>query len=537
VTGGSGPSLALAAAALAASVAALYAPALGFEFLAYDDTVYVTRNPHLAGGLTAAGVRFAFANVHAGNWHPLTWLSHGLDVELFGLAPAGHHATNVALHALNAVLLFFALLALTGRRGRSFAVAALWALHPLQLESVAWVAERKNLLSTSFGLLALQAYAGHARRGGAAGLAAVTALFAASLMAKAMLVTLPCLLLLLDVWPLARPTSARRLVLEKLPLFALAAGVSALVFLAQARAGALEPAAHLPLLARLAYLPIAYAGYLARVLWPLDLAVLYPHPLLAEGATLGSARVALALGVLLALSALAFWRFRRGQPAVWIGWLWFLGTLVPVSGIVQVGWQGLADRYAYVPLIGLLVALVWTAADALSHLRPEPRRVLAGTAVTALACALLALAARAQLGHWRSSRALFERAIAVTGPNPVMHNELGVVLAAEKRYEPAREHFERALRLAPRWSAPYQNLGSLLRTVGRPAEALPYLEESVELSPSRIPARVALANVLLDLGRTGDAHAQLERALALDPRDAHALLLRLRFEQLEAATH
>jgi len=524
---------ALGALVLVAGVAALYAPALGFEFLAYDDSVYVTRNPHLADGLTAASVRFAFANTHAGNWHPLTWLSHALDVELFGLAPAGHHAMNVALHAGNAALLFAALSALTGRRGRSFAVAALWALHPLQLESVAWVAERKNLLSTGFGWLALLAYAGSARRGGAGRLAAVTALLAASLLAKPMLVTLPFLLLLLDVWPLARTASWRRLVVEKLPLFALAAAVSVLVFVTQARAGAMEPAQQLSLAARLAWLPVAYAGYLAHALWPVELAVLYPHPLLVEGATLSSTRVALALGLLLALSALAGAAFRRGRPAAWIGWLWFLGTLVPVSGIVQVGWQGLADRYAYVPLAGLLVALVWSAADALGRVRPERRRALAGAAAAALACALLALAARAQLGAWRSSETLFERALAVTGPNPVMHNELGVVLAGDRRLEPARVHFERATALAPRWSAPHQNLGALLRALGRPAEALPHLEASVALAPDHVPAHVTLANVLLDLGRRSEAHAHLDRALALDPGDPRALLLRARFEQLE----
>jgi tetratricopeptide (TPR) repeat protein len=523
----------LGAAGLLAAVAALYAPALGFEFLAYDDTVYVSRNPHLAAGWTAEGVRWAFTNAHAGNWHPLTWLSHLLDVAWFGLEPAGHHATNVALHALNAGLVFGVLHALTGQRGRSFAVAALFALHPLQLESVAWVAERKNLLSTSFGLLALLAYAGYARRGGAARMLAVAAWLAASLMAKAMLVTLPFLLLLLDVWPLRRAAGARRRVLEKLPLFALSAVVSAIVYVSQSSAGAMEPAAHLPLLWRIAWLPIAYVGYLAHALWPVGLAVLYPHPLIAEGATLPGARVALALALLLGLSALAVWRHRRGQPAAWIGWLWFLGTLVPVSGIVQVGWQGLADRYAYVPLIGLLVAGVWSAADALERALPPARRVPAAALASALVCALLALAARAQLGYWERSHTLFERAIAVTGPNPVMHNELGVLLAGERSFGPARAHFEKAIGLAPRWGAPYLNLGSLLRTLGLPAQALPHLERAVALAPDGIPARVALANVLLDLGRRDEARSQLEQALALDPFDPRARLLRVRFEALE----
>jgi tetratricopeptide (TPR) repeat protein len=347
-----------------------------------------------------------------------------------------------------------------------------------------------------------------------------------------MLVTLPFLLLLLDVWPLQRPVNPRRLVLEKLPLFALAAAVSAVAYVSQARAGAMDPAAHLPLLSRLAYLPIAYVGYLAHVLWPINLAVLYPHPLLAEGATLSGARAALALCVLLGLSALALYAYRRGRPAAAIGWLWFLGSLVPVSGIVQIGWQGLADRYAYVPLIGLLVAIVWSAADGLARRLPEPKRAAAGALATAGVCALLALAARAQLDYWERSRTLFERAIEVTGPNPVMHNELGVVLGGERSYALAFEHFQTAAALAPRWSAPHQNLGAMLRTLGRPAEALPYLEKSVALEPNRIPAQVALANVLLDLDRTEEARSHLEQALAIDPNDPRARLLRRRFERL-----
>ena len=520
----------LAAAALSAAVAALYAPALGFAFLSYDDPVYVSRNPHLAEGLTAASVRFAFAHAHAGNWHPLTWLSHALDVELFGLAPAGHHATNVALHAGNAALLFAALAALTRKPGRSFAVAALFALHPLQLESVAWVAERKNLLSTSFGLLALLAYAGYARRGGALLLLGVTALLAASLLSKAMLVTLPFLLLLLDVWPLERRETLGRRVVEKLPLFALSTAVSALVFVVQSRAGAMDPSAHVPLLARLAYLPLATVDYLARALWPQGLAVLYPHPLITGGGALSAAAVGLATLLLLSLSALAFWRYRRGARAAWIGWLWFLGALVPVSGIVQVGWQGTADRYAYVPLIGLLLAVVWSAADVLARIRPAARARGAAVLATALACALLALASRAQLGHWRSSEALFARALAVTGPNPVMHNELGAVFVAETRYAAAREQFEAALALAPDWSAPYLNLGSLLRAAGQPADALPLLERSVALDPARVASRIALANVLLDLGRREDAEAQLDGARALDAADPRVLFVETRLE-------
>ncbi len=518
---------------LLVATAWLYAPALEFAFLSYDDPVYVTQNPHLAAGFSWEGVRWAFSEAHAGNWHPLTWLSHMADVAWFGTDPAGHHAVNVALHLGNVALVFVALRALTGRPGRSLAVAALFALHPLAIESVAWVAERKNLLSTSFGLLAVAAYAGYVKRGGARRLALVTALLGASLLAKAMWVTLPFLLLVLDVWPLARATGLGQRLREKWPLFALSFGACVAAYVSQAEAGAMQPAAHLPWHARLATLPIAYTGYLARAVWPVDLAVLYPHPLLIEGATLPWAEVAGATTLLLALTALGALAFRRGSKAPWIGWLWFLGMLVPVSGIVQIGWQGLADRYAYVPLIGLALAAVWGAADAGSRgLRARWRTPIA-VALTLVVSTALAGATRAQLGFWRDSRTLFERAIAVTGPNPVMHNELGVVLAADRRYPEAREAFEIASTLAPRWSVPPQNLGALLRSLERPGDALPHLERSVALAPDQIVARLLLANVLLDLGRPAEARIHVEHALGLDPEDPRARLVRARLEQIE----
>jgi hypothetical protein len=519
-------------AGLVLAVAWLYAPALEFAFLSYDDPVYVTRNPHLAAGFSWEALRWAFTEAYAGNWHPLTWLSHMVDVAWFGMEPAGHHAVNIALHGTNTALVFVALRALTGRPGRSLAVAALFAVHPLQIESVAWIAERKNLLSTSFGLLAITAYAGYARHGGAQRLALVTACMAASLLAKAMWVTLPFLLLLLDVWPLERRTSLWQRVREKWPLFALSIAASLTTYAFQQRAGAMEPAADLPGLARLAHLPLAYAGYLFRACWPLDLAVLYPHPLLPDGATVPWAEVILAAALGVGLTGLAMLAFRRGRPALLIGWLWFVGMLVPVSGIVQVGWQGLADRYAYVPLIGLLTAVVWGVAEAFERL-PRRRAVPVAIAATGLLSLALASATRAQLGFWRNSPALFERALSVTGPNPVVRNELGIALGAERRYVAAREQFEIAATLAPRWSVPLLNLGSLLRTQGRPSEALPYLERSIALDPDQIGSRIAIANALLDLDRPPEARVHVERALALDPGDPRARLVRARLEKIE----
>jgi hypothetical protein len=522
--------------ALLLAVAWLYAPALDFAFLSYDDPVYVTRNPHLASGFSWRSVWWAFSEAHAGNWHPLTWLSHMADVAWFGLEPAGHHAVNVVLHGTNTALLFFAMRSLTGRPGRSLAVAALFALHPLQIESVAWVSERKNLLSTSFGLMAITAYAGYARHGGTRRMAMVAAWMAASLLSKAMWVTLPFLLLLLDVWPLRRPARFWERVREKWPLFALSIVASLVTYVFQQRAGAMEPAADLPWLDRLAYVPVAYLGYLVRAVWPTDLAVLYPHPLLAETATLPWAEMALGCLVGVGLTRLAAWAFRCGHAAPLIGWLWFVGMLVPVIGIVQVGWQGLADRYVYVPLIGLSLAAVWGVADALEGWPHARKRSIALMATGVLSVAL-ASATHAQLAFWRSSTSLFERALSVTDPNPVMHNELGIALGAEQRYTAAREQFEMAARLAPRWSVPLQNMGSLLRTLGRPDEALPYLERSLALAPQQLGTLVTLANTLLDLDRPAEARLHLESARALAPKDPRTRLVWARLERTERGSH
>jgi tetratricopeptide (TPR) repeat protein len=521
------PIRSIAVAALLAGVALLYAPTLRFEFLSFDDPVYVTANRHVTAGLTTDGVRWAFTAGEGGNWHPLTWLSHMLDVRWFGLEPSGHHATNLALHALNAALLFLVLDALTRRPGRSFVVATLFALHPIQVESVAWVAERKNLLSTSFGLLALGAYASYARHGGAWRWAALAGAMAASLMAKAMLVTLPFVLLLLDVWPLerTRTTPLRRLLLEKLPLLLLSGAASVVAYHAQADVGAMASSGDLPWAARLAYAPIAYLRHLGHLFWPSGLAVLYPHPLLADGARLAATQVALALLALAVPSALALFASRRGQRAALIGWLFFLGTLVPVIGVVQVGSQALADRYAYLPMIGILVALTWGGADLLGAALDEPRRRSAAWLATAVVCVLLAFSARSQLTPWRSSKPLFLRAIAVTGPNPIMHRELGLLLTQAGDYASALPHLEQAAALAPGWGLAQRDLGAVLSKLGHPEQALAHLESGVALGPERADARAALGAALLQLGRADEACEQLEQAVRLEPSAAFLALL------------
>ena len=357
-------------AALAVATLVAFAPVLAGGFLTLDDPGYVTANPRVLQGLSWEGLAWAATTGQAANWHPLAWLSHQLDVELYGLDPRGHHLTSLLLHAANALVAAWALARLTGSPRRSLAAAALFALHPLRVESVAWIAERKDLLSALFFLLALGLYAGWARRGGAARYLAVVVAGAAAMAAKPIAVTLPCLLLLLDLWPLDRFRAApgRRLA-EKLPLAACAAGAAWATLAVQSAAGAVAGGGELPLTARLAQAARAPFEYLARTLWPFDLSALYPHPDLPgghPGSRLGTLLAALAL---VAVVGAALWtllarpRSRAAAPAA--GALWFLGLLVPISGLVQVGEQATADRYTYLPHLGLFVACIWVAADLL----------------------------------------------------------------------------------------------------------------------------------------------------------------------------
>ena len=351
------------AAVLVLVTAVVFGRALGLPFVSIDDPEYVTANPALRDGLHVATVRWALTTGHAANWHPLTWLSHALDVELFGLAPAGPHAVNVALHCASALLLLLLLRRLTGSLWRSALAAGLFALHPLRVESVAWVSERKDVLSTALWLGTMLAWAGHVRAPSRRRLALAIGLYALGLMAKPMLVTLPFALLLLDAWPLRRlparqPARDRDLVLEKWPLFALSAAASVVTFLVQRGVGAVRPLSAIPLAERLANGALAVWAYLGKWLWPVGLAVFYPLP----ERPVGLVPVAAALAGIALVSAAA-WRWRARAPHLLVGWLWYLGTLVPVIGLVQVGHQAMADRYTYVPSIGLALAVVWSLPD------------------------------------------------------------------------------------------------------------------------------------------------------------------------------
>lgn len=467
-------------------VAAVFGQAGGFRFVNFDDGEYVYANPNLLGGLTPRTLAWAFTTGYAANWHPLTWLSHALDVTLFGGWAGGHHLTSVAIHGTNAVLLFLVLRAMTSALWRSALVAALFAIHPLHVEAVAWVSERKELLGALFGILAVGAYHRYARRPSPARMAAVAALFALSLLAKPMWVTLPCVLLLLDRWPLARHEPLRRLAIEKLPLLALSAASCAATWFVQSRSGAV--ASGFPLAERALNAPIAVLSYLRQTLWPSGLAVFYPHPA-SVGQAVPRASAALALAALASLAVAAV-AMRRRRPYVGVGLLWFLGTLVPVIGLVQVGSQSRADRYTYLPLVGIFVAVAWLLGD-WAAARPGRRAGLAGVAATLLLA--LAAAAHRQASVWRDGGRLYGHAIGATQDNWLAWNNLGMTQLDGGDLEAAIEAFGNAARIKPDYADAWYNAGVALTRLGEPERAAAAYREALRLDPSNADATANLA--------------------------------------------
>lgn len=454
---------------LALLTLAVYLPVLAHGFIRFDDPYYVTGNPRVQAGLTWEGIAWAFQAIVASNWHPLTLLSHMLDCELFGMDPLGHHLTSLLLHAASVVLLFEALRRMTASTWRSAAVAALFALHPTHVESVAWIAERKDVLSGFFWMLTLLAWERYVRQPSPKRYAAVALALAAGLLSKPMVVTLPFVLLLLDVWPLRREIPRGLRIKEKLPLFALAAGACVATLIAQS--GAIHLASRFPMKLRLANAVLSYAAYLGKTLFPARLAVFYPMR-----TDFPAWKVAGAALLLAALTVLAL----RAPRYVTVGWLWFLGTLVPVIGILQVGGQAMADRYTYLPTIGLFLIAAWAL----------PRR-----AVWALAPAVLALAivTRLQLRHWEDSETLFRHAVAVTERNFVAHLHLAQIYAERGERGRALEHFRTTLEIRPGMWQAQASLGNTLRRWGRPDKALPHLTNAVRLRPHDPRLRRALA--------------------------------------------
>jgi len=512
-------------------------------FIDFDDYEYITENPHVRTGLTLDNIVWAFSSYHSNNWHPLTWLSHMVDVELFGLNPAGHHLVNVFLHIANSLLLLAILRRLTGAAGPSAFTAALFALHPLHVESVAWAAERKDVLSCLFWLLTMAMYCRYVERPGWKRYLAAATVFAMGLMAKQMLVTLPFVLLLLDYWPLGRwrprarktaggmtgqlpedggsLSSPGRLVSEKIPLFILAAVAGVIVFTVQLKSGVLYNLPEFPLTVRIENALVAYVVYLGQTFWPVDLAVFYPHPL----HTLPPWKVAGAAGLLTAISAAVLWTGKR-RPYLAVGWCWYLGTLIPVIGLVQVGVQAMADRYTYIPLIGVFIMIAWGGRELitrisgfLSPVKP-PGTIAVGLAVAALL--VLSILTWRQVGHWRDNVTLYEHAARVVPDNYWAYNNLGAALAAREQLDAAASLFAKSLGILPSYPGANRNMAVLLYKKGRYAEALPFLTTALKVQPRNPDLHFTRGAVLLKMDRRAEAAAAFREALSLRPGDPDA---------------
>lgn len=490
---------------------AAYAPVLKNGFVNYDDPDYVLDNPVVRAGITANGMLWALTTGHGANWFPLTWLSHMLDCQLFGLNASMHHFTSLLIHAAAALALFGFLREATGARWRSAFVAAAFALHPLHVESVAWVAERKDVLSALFWSLSLWAYVRYARRPSAARYAVVAVWFAAGLMSKPMVVTLPVIALLLDWWPLERFAKERagRLLMEKLPLAVMAAAAAMATFVAQQRGGAVASLEGLPAALRLANVPVAYATYLVKLAWPSGLAPFYPFPQSIAWWQTAAAGLFVAAATVLALR-------ERSRRYVAVGWLWFLVTLLPVIGIVQVGLQERADRYTYIPSIGIAIVAAWGAAELFERWKWSiaSRAVAAGAACTAMIAATVVTA-----GYWRDSETLFRHAIAVTEGNFVAYNDLAIALQQSGRVDEAISDYRKAIEVRPRYPEAEISLSSALLSQGRMQEAAAHIAKGLELAPESPEAHLNDATLLAKAGQTAQAAEQYRIALKLDAND------------------
>jgi tetratricopeptide (TPR) repeat protein len=554
---------------LSVVVLAFYSPVTHNGFINYDDDGYITGNTHVRAGLTWATVKWAFTTYDKANWHPLTWLSHALDCELFGLNPAGHHYVSVLLHAANAVLLFLLLQSATGFRWRSLMVAALFALHPINVESVAWAAERKNVLSMLFFLLALHAYVWYARRPEVRRYAVVTCCFALGLLCKPQVITFPFLLCLLDYWPLCRigapavagpaaqggnvaRLSGGWLVLEKLPLLLFSAASAVVTMKAQKAGGAVKTLSQYSLLLRLETAVISYVGYLGKALWPSKLVALYPHPTrLYPGWQVGAAVLVLMLVTVFVLRA-------RDQRYLAVGWLWFLGSFLPMIGLVQVGSQAMADRYAHIPFVGLFLMVTWLAADWAKAHQVSARWL----AIPAVSCLLMlgALTYR-QVGYWHDSSSFWLRTLALTQNNYVAQDILGDFLTSQGRTEEAVAHYRTALAIRPddlpanlnladyedrRGNLPaaieryqmvarhaadaglrataYGSLGFAYRGMGQAMKAKQCFETALQLEPDWARAMIGLGLIAQENGDTTEAIRQYSRAAEVQPTDVGYLL-------------
>ncbi|MEJ2092421.1 MAG: tetratricopeptide repeat protein [Syntrophobacterales bacterium] len=506
---------------LAGAVLLPYIQVKDFDYITFDDNMYVYENPQVLNGLTWTGVKWAFTTQHAGNWHPLTWLSHMLDSQIFGAWAGGPHLTNLLFHLASTLLLFLFWARVTQALWPSALVAALFALHPLHVESVAWVSERKDVLSAFFWIATMWAYAGYAASPSAWRYLAVILLFALGLMAKPMLVTLPFVLLLLDYWPLGRirgltpaadlgrgttPTAgpARqgfgRLIFEKIPLFALAFLSCLITLSAQRGGGSVLSLVSWPLAQRFANALVTYVKYVVKMFWPPPLAMYYP---LAPVPWWQAAAAGL---VLLAVTTLVLARARR-SPYLAVGWLWYLGTMVPVIGLVQVGGQAMADRYTYIPFIGLFLMVAWGIFELTASWRRQKIILAVGAAVTLAACWW---ATWVQVGYWRNSETLFTHTIRVTGPNYIAYHHLGTDMVNRGHLDQAIALYRKTLAIAPSYAPAYNNLGCVYARQGNFAEAVPYLKQAIRLAPHNLKYYRNLAQAYTDQGKKTAAAAVRE---------------------------
>jgi Tfp pilus assembly protein PilF len=509
------------ALALVAVAILIYARTARFESLDFDDGEYVFANPNVLSGFTASGVRWAFTAFYAANWHPLTWMSHMLDIQLFGANPGPHHLVNAAIHAANAAILFLVLRAATSAFWPSALVAALFAVHPLNVESVAWISQRKSVLSTLFLFLTIGAYVAWTRKGGSGRRLLVGVLLGLGLLSKSMLVTAPLLLLVVDFWPLRRLDGRARLrplIIEKAPLFLLVAAASAATFLAQSRDNAVAEVSRYPIGSRIANALVSTVLYLRDAVWPAKLACFYPHPA-TLGETIGGFAVVGSAALLGGITALA-WASRRTRPWLLFGWAWYLVSLVPVIGLVQVGSQARADRYAYVPLVGIFVAVVWEAAE-----RVRRSAALRGAAAAAAGVVIATLAGTAfvQVGYWRDAGTLYTHALAVTRNNWLASNNLGNFWISKGDLPRAMACFREAIAIKPDYDQAWYNQGVVFMNTDRPLEAIASYRRSLALDASNSDGWVNLGFTLVNLGRFPEALQAYETALSLRPEDPMAL--------------
>jgi len=501
----------------------VFGQTLHHEFTNYDDIDYVTKNAQVGRGLTLEGIGWAFTHLHAANWHPLTWISHMLDAQLYGMNAGGHHLTNLLLHTATAILLFLLVRQMTGALWRSAFVAALFAIHPLHVESVAWVAERKDVLSGLFFILTLMAYVRYIGAPDRRRYALTLLFFVLGLMSKPMLVSVPLILLLLDYWPLERLPSlslttaeerktAARLLWEKLPFMIPVAAACVVTVLAQRET--IVPATRIDFGSRLANAAVAYLDYIRQMIWPKDLAVFYPW----DAARLGIWHVSLAVGFLVGMTVAAI--MLRGRRYFATGWLWYLIMLVPVIGILQVGYQARADRYTYLPQIGLYLLIAWAAVNVGEKLRHH--RVWLG-ALGGTVIIVLTFVAHAQAGYWKNSETLWVHAVASTKTNAIAELNLGEALQRQGRNREARAHFETSLRINRNQPGLLAVVGEFYQEEGRLSEALEFLHEAIAQAPNDQNAHYNLGNLYLQIGNAKEALGHYRRALELNPDDVEAM--------------